>query len=217
MVGSGWPLGGTHSRIAGSPAATTTSVGFCLKSSRNTAGKEEEERNQGADRLRLKKKKSMKIINSTNSACVHKRELIVLIKVSVEEVEQTESECPESPPFLNVNIDTHAGFGRKKKLETSQHGLFTHPERQALQVVVLNLALHLCRTQRIRPDTIQLSPSRLGSLPSAAKQTRLCCHATRPGSSFFPQAPRLLPSRHINKLFLLNGNGTNIRSTIFLK
>lgn len=157
----------------------------------------------------------MELINSTNSACVHKRELIVLIKVSVEEVEQTERECPESPPFLIVNIDTQAGFEKKKKrVETSQHSLFPQPGRQALQVVVLTLVLHLCRTQRIRPDTIQLSHSRLGSLPSAAKQTRLCCHATRPGTSFFPPALRLLPSRHINKLFLLNGNGTNITNLL---
>lgn len=49
-------------------------------------------------------------MNSTKCACVHKWELIVLINVSVEEVEQTERECPESPPFLNVNIDTRSGF-----------------------------------------------------------------------------------------------------------
>lgn len=42
MVGSGWPRGGWHSRTAGSPAATITSAGFCLKSSRRTTrnGKE---------------------------------------------------------------------------------------------------------------------------------------------------------------------------------
>lgn len=85
--------------MAGSPAATTTSVGFCLKSSRNTAAREEEEeeKDQRADRLRYKKIEIYGL-NSTNSACVHKRELIVVIKVSVEEVEQTERECPESPP-----------------------------------------------------------------------------------------------------------------------
>lgn len=84
--------------MAGSPAATTTSVGFCLKSSRNTAAREEEEeKDQRADRL-LYKKIEIYGLNSTNSACVHKRELIVVIKVSVEEVEQTERECPESPP-----------------------------------------------------------------------------------------------------------------------
>lgn len=60
------------------------------------------------------KKKSLELMNSTNRACVHKQELIVLIKVSVEDVEQTERECPESSPFLNVNIDTQAGFGKKK-------------------------------------------------------------------------------------------------------
>lgn len=38
MVGSGWPRGGWHSITAGSPTATMTSEGFCLKSSRSTAG-----------------------------------------------------------------------------------------------------------------------------------------------------------------------------------
>lgn len=38
-VGSGWPRGGTHSSTAGSPAATTTSLGACRKSSLRTAGK----------------------------------------------------------------------------------------------------------------------------------------------------------------------------------
>lgn len=37
IVGSGCPRGGWHSRTAGSPAATITSAGFCLKSSRRTA------------------------------------------------------------------------------------------------------------------------------------------------------------------------------------
>lgn len=37
-LGSGWPRGGTHSRTAGSPAATTTSTGGCRKSSRSTGG-----------------------------------------------------------------------------------------------------------------------------------------------------------------------------------
>lgn len=36
MVGSGCPRGGWHSRLAVSPTATTTSWGFCLKSSRST-------------------------------------------------------------------------------------------------------------------------------------------------------------------------------------
>lgn len=35
-VGSGWPRGGTHSNTAGSPAATTTSLGACRKSSLRT-------------------------------------------------------------------------------------------------------------------------------------------------------------------------------------
>lgn len=35
-VGSGWPRGGTHSKTAGSPAATTTSFGACRKSSLRT-------------------------------------------------------------------------------------------------------------------------------------------------------------------------------------
>lgn len=38
IVGSGWPRGGWHSITAGSPTATMTSEGFCLKSSRRTAG-----------------------------------------------------------------------------------------------------------------------------------------------------------------------------------
>lgn len=38
-VGSGWPLGGTHSNTAGSPAATTTSLGACRKSSLSTEKK----------------------------------------------------------------------------------------------------------------------------------------------------------------------------------
>lgn len=38
MVGSGWPLGGIHSKTAGSPAATTTSLGVWRKSSLRTAG-----------------------------------------------------------------------------------------------------------------------------------------------------------------------------------
>ena len=46
MVGSGWPLGGMHSMTAGSPAATTTSLGVWRKSSLRTgerkAGGEEE-------------------------------------------------------------------------------------------------------------------------------------------------------------------------------
>lgn len=37
MVGSGWPLGGIHSMTAGSPAATTTSLGVWRKSSLRTA------------------------------------------------------------------------------------------------------------------------------------------------------------------------------------
>lgn len=37
MVGSGWPLGGIHSITAGSPAATTTSLGVWRKSSLRTA------------------------------------------------------------------------------------------------------------------------------------------------------------------------------------
>lgn len=36
IVGSGCPRGGWHSRTAGSPTATITSTGFCLKSSRKT-------------------------------------------------------------------------------------------------------------------------------------------------------------------------------------
>lgn len=56
----------------------------------------------------------MELINSTNRACVHKQELIVLMKVSMEEVEQTERECPESPLFFNVNIDTHSEFEKNK-------------------------------------------------------------------------------------------------------
>lgn len=35
-VGSGCPRGGTHSSTAGSPAATTTSLGACRKSSLRT-------------------------------------------------------------------------------------------------------------------------------------------------------------------------------------
>lgn len=45
MVGSGCPRGGWHSSTAGSPTATITSTGFCLKSSRRTGkhtGKREE-------------------------------------------------------------------------------------------------------------------------------------------------------------------------------
>lgn len=42
MVGSGWPLGGMHSMTAGSPAATTTSLGVWRKSSLRTG--EERER-----------------------------------------------------------------------------------------------------------------------------------------------------------------------------
>lgn len=38
-VGSGWPRGGTHSNTAGSPAATTTSLGACRKSSLRTEKK----------------------------------------------------------------------------------------------------------------------------------------------------------------------------------
>lgn len=37
IVGSGCPRGGWHSSTAGSPTATITSTGFCLKSSRITA------------------------------------------------------------------------------------------------------------------------------------------------------------------------------------
>lgn len=37
--GSGWPRGGTHSRTAGSPTATTRFPGVCLKSSRRTVGR----------------------------------------------------------------------------------------------------------------------------------------------------------------------------------
>lgn len=40
MVGSGCPRGGWHSSTAGSPAATITSAGFCLKSSRRTTREE---------------------------------------------------------------------------------------------------------------------------------------------------------------------------------
>lgn len=36
IVGSGCPRGGWHSNTAGSPTATITSTGFCLKSSRKT-------------------------------------------------------------------------------------------------------------------------------------------------------------------------------------
>lgn len=36
IVGSGCPRGGWHSSTAGSPTATITSTGFCLKSSRKT-------------------------------------------------------------------------------------------------------------------------------------------------------------------------------------
>lgn len=36
VVGSGWPRGGWHSKLAVSPTATTASWGFCLKSSRST-------------------------------------------------------------------------------------------------------------------------------------------------------------------------------------
>lgn len=39
MVGSGWPLGGMHSMTAGSPAATTTSLGVWRKSSLRTTKK----------------------------------------------------------------------------------------------------------------------------------------------------------------------------------
>lgn len=38
-VGSGWPRGGTHSSTAGSPAATTMSLGACRKSSLRTEKK----------------------------------------------------------------------------------------------------------------------------------------------------------------------------------
>lgn len=38
-VGSGWPRGGTQSNTAGSPAATTTSLGACRKSSLSTEKK----------------------------------------------------------------------------------------------------------------------------------------------------------------------------------
>lgn len=44
MVGSGCPRGGWHSSTAGSPTATMTSTGFCLKSSRKT-GKQTERQN----------------------------------------------------------------------------------------------------------------------------------------------------------------------------
>lgn len=46
MVGSGCPRGGWHSNMAGSPAATTTSVGFWRKSSRSTNIENEGEKNK---------------------------------------------------------------------------------------------------------------------------------------------------------------------------
>lgn len=70
----------------------------------------------------------MGLINSTNSACVHKQELIVLINVSAEEVEQTERDCPKSPSFLSVNIDTHARFEKKNPPKKTRP---VHPPRQA--------------------------------------------------------------------------------------
>lgn len=56
MVGSGCPRGGWHSRTAGSPAATITSAGFCLKSSRKTAKNEKEEGREKHISLRNLKK-----------------------------------------------------------------------------------------------------------------------------------------------------------------
>ncbi len=45
IVGSGWPRGGMHSITAGSPAATTTSLGVCRKSSRRTEETGRKDRN----------------------------------------------------------------------------------------------------------------------------------------------------------------------------
>lgn len=122
----------------------------------------------------------MELINSTNSACVHKQELIVLIKVSVEEVEQTERECPESPPFIIVNIDTRQGLKKKKS-----RNITTQPVPPARQAGSAGGGSDPCFTPVQNPEdttryhTAQSQPARLAAICRKANTPLLPCYQTR--------------------------------------